>query len=172
MENELAKKDRILFIRESNRIEGILRDPTGEEVEEFYRFLRLDRVYAEDVVKFVSIYQPDAQLRDHHGLNVCVGSHIAPPGGQEIAIRLDRILSDAKKGASPYRIHCEYETLHPFTDGNGRSGRALWAWQMVNHGHHPGLRLGFLHAFYYQTLANCSDRGFDGRAIVNPNRNL
>jgi hypothetical protein len=35
----------------------------------------------------------------------------------------------------------------PTTDGNGRSGRALWLWCM--RGRAP---LGFLHQFYYQTL--------------------
>ena len=48
---------------------------------------------------------------------------------------------------------CRYETLHPFMDGNGRSGRILWAWQMIEHNIAPGLSLGFLHAYYYQTLA-------------------
>ena len=54
--------------------------------------------------------------------------------------------------ATPYDIHRRYETLHPFMDGNGRSGRILWAWQMIHHDIRPGLSLGFLHAFYYQTL--------------------
>ncbi len=59
----------------------------------------------------------------------------------------------------PYISHVAYENLHPFTDGNGRSGRALWLWQMM----HGTMRqvnmardLGFLHTFYYQTL-NASD---------------
>ena len=55
--------------------------------------------------------------------------------------------------ATPFGIHLRYETLHPFMDGNGRSGRILWAWQMLHHDIAPGIRLGFLHAFYYQTLA-------------------
>ena len=36
-------------------------------------------------------------------------------------------------------------------DGNGRSGRALWLWQMVNQ-HNYDMRLGFLHLWYYQSL--------------------
>lgn len=46
----------------------------------------------------------------------------------------------------PWEVHIAYEMLHPFTDGNGRSGRMLWAWQMRN------FPLDFLHTFYYQTL--------------------
>ena len=38
-------------------------------------------------------------------------------------------------------------------DGNGRSGRILWAWQMIEHNINPGLSLGFLHTFYYQALS-------------------
>lgn len=37
-------------------------------------------------------------------------------------------------------------------DGNDRSGRILWAWQMIEHNISPGLSLGFLHALYYRTL--------------------
>jgi len=36
-------------------------------------------------------------------------------------------------------------------DGNGRTGRAIWAWQMQRLGRDP-FALPFLHRFYYQTL--------------------
>lgn len=41
--------------------------------------------------------------------------------------------------------------LHPFMDGNGRTGRAVWAWAMQRDGQDP-FALSFLHRFYYQTL--------------------
>ncbi len=44
-----------------------------------------------------------------------------------------------------------YELLHPFSVGNGRSGRTLWAWCMLRRGDDP-FTLPFLHRFYYQTL--------------------
>ncbi len=141
------------FIRESNCIEGILRDPTIEEVEQHREFWSLRLVGVADLEALVRVIQPAAPLRVNHGMDVRVGSHIPPRGGPGIRPALESILDRIElRRLSPFAAHVEYETLHPFIDGNGRSGRALWAWMMLNHGHRFGIELGFLHAFYYQTL--------------------
>ena len=136
------------FVQESNRIEGIQRgisDPqTGREIEVHEWFLRLEKVTVADLEAFVHVIQSDAVLRRQIGLDVRVGNHIAPRGGPEIERRLKAILTVME---SPYKTHLAYEDLHPFTDGNGRSGRVLWLWQMG--GEAP---IGFLHRFYYQAL--------------------
>lgn len=140
------------FVVESNKIEGINRPPTTQELDTFELFLKLPRIEIADLKNFVNVYQPGAIIRDHVGLDVYVGNHHPPRGGSDIVIDLHAILREANSGVHPYKIHNRYETLHPFMDGNGRSGRAIWAWQMVHAAIWPGLKLGFLHAWYYQSL--------------------
>ncbi len=143
------------FVKESNRIENILRPPTVAEFDAFKHFLTLPKITVPDLEHFVDIYQPGARLRDQPGLDVAIGGRYPQRGGPEVRIKLDRILATAYQcpivlpasvGHPAFDTHIEYEHLHPFTDGNGRSGRALWAWQMQS------FPLGFLHTFYYQTL--------------------
>jgi hypothetical protein len=138
------------FIRESNKIEGIDREPLPKEIEEFYRFIALDKVTIHEMIAFVRVYQPGAALRLLLGDNVRVGNHYPPEGGPRIADSLRNLLFLANDGADPYDVHREYETLHPFLDCNGRSGRMLWAWQMVKK--KRGLDRAFLHQWYYDSL--------------------
>ena len=55
-----------------------------------------------------------------------------------------------ESSAAPYEAHKWFEALHPFTDGNGRTGRIYWLWQMQKMG--LSTELGFLHTYYYQSL--------------------
>ena len=143
------------FVVESNRIEGIVREPDdpqlAREVEATRLFTQLHHPTVNDLENFVVVctgaQAHPAVLRRRVGLDVRVGNHIAPPGGPGISGKLELLLM-AMDAAGPFLTHLRYESLHPFTDGNGRSGRALWLWQMG--GKAP---LGFLHRFYYQTLA-------------------
>jgi len=139
------------FIKESNRIEGINRPPTEKEIMATQAFINLVRPLTSDVEALVAVYAPGHRLRDQHGLDVRVGNHIAPRGAPEIRTALNTLLDRVAEGADvyhPWQAHIDYETLHPFTDGNGRSGRAIWLWQM------QAAPIGFLHQFYYQTLSN------------------
>ena len=145
------------FVQESNRIEGIHRAPTKAEVDATLRFLECEEPGVADVEALVDVLQPGARLRLNPMQNVRVGSHIAPQGGPEIGKRLADLLDELPK-SDPWEVHVEYETLHPFMDGNGRSGRAVWAWQMVRRYGEKGLGIGFLHRFYYQTLEHSPTR--------------
>lgn len=141
-----------VFVTESNMIEGITRPPTSEEFAATRDFIALPALDVPDVVGLVGVYQPDARLRDKPNLNVQVGNHVAPQGGPEIVAELGRLLSQVARGdIDVWAAHIAYETLHPFTDGNGRSGRAVWLWQMEREA--GGTDIGFLHSWYYQTLS-------------------
>lgn len=136
------------FIVQSNMIEGINREPTEEEIEVHRAFLSVHTIDVCDLEGLVAVLA-NAPLRREKGMNVRVGNHVPPPGGPNIEMQLAYILEHACRW-TPWATHLAYETLHPFMDGNGRSGRALWLRMMADR---PSLPLGFLHAFYYQTLS-------------------
>ncbi len=134
------------FVLESNRIEGI-EVVLVDDMEAHERFLS-NPVSVEALVTFVGIVA-EAQLRDRAGMDVQVGKHHPMAGGPYVRVSLGSILNGLP--LSPYATHKEYEWLHPFMDGNGRSGRALWLHLMGGIENAP---LGFLHTWYYQSLDN------------------
>jgi len=144
----MKKKDLHAFLTESNRIEG-LGPPDLAQEQEAQRFLD-EPLSVESLCRFVSVNQRGAVLRDRPGLDVRVGYYFPPRGGPEIRKDLLDLLHDVREGLlDPHEAHCQYETLHPFTDCNGRSGRILWLKMMGKDYFPPHL---FLQAFYYQTL--------------------
>lgn len=151
----------LTFVTESNHIEGI-ETVTDEEIKATRDFVTKNTITIPDLCELVSVYQPGTVLRDRVGLDVRVGGYFPPRGGPAILTQLGEVLEHW----DPYWTHVRYELLHPFTDGNGRSGRALWLHRMIKGIGWP--RLSFLHTFYYQTLANVEGHPYIDTTVTKP----
>jgi hypothetical protein len=144
-------------VAESLRIEGIDRPPTEDEITEHERFTQLETLSISELEAFLKVFRPGARLRLYTGQdNIRVGSHVPPKSGEHIAAQLKALLTDINaKTIDWWKAHIEFETLHPFSDGNGRLGRAI-ASKMLRATSPSRGNLGFLHAFYLQTLNRCN----------------
>lgn len=151
--NNPTKEQLYYFAKESNKIERICDSDRHElHAERLAIFLEtpIDKLNICDLQMFVNHIEPQAFLRTDKSHMVTIGGRLAP--NPEIAIiLLSELLERIRtKKIGPHEAHCEYEYIHPFMDGNGRSGRALWLWQMIRDGWK--FQLPFLQMYYYQTL--------------------
>ena len=88
---------------------------------------------------------------------VRVGTHIAP-APEHIESMMDSLLSDYSAYTEEYfidriaKFHLEFETIHPFCDGNGRIGRVLINYQLMQHGFPPIIIRDKEKSFYYKSF--------------------
>lgn len=149
------------FAKESNKIEGIISQEANHlMIARLKDLLGEDFLTPDAIIFFAGVI--GGKLRDRIGMDVRVGSHTPPAGGKAMYAELGMIINDANDRANPHSIHQRFESLHPFTDGNGRTGRAIWLWQMIKQQGYQNIELDFLHQFYYQTLSNYKGTEIEG----------
>ena len=70
--------------------------------------------------------------------NVQVGGRVAPHWEYVDAL-MDNVVYGLKTSKDPIAMHIQYEYVHPFPDGNGRTGRMLLWWHQIKLGQEPTL---------------------------------
>lgn len=93
--------------------------------------LKLHRIMAGDVMD-------QGQAGEYRSIRVKVGDYIAPRAEQVRPMMTDLLEWWNKESISPILssaiVHHQFETIHPFADGNGRTGRMLSLWELYRRG--------------------------------------
>lgn len=130
-------------IRQSNLIEGI-DDPLQDgQAMVAWQWLsqqrKLDAIVIKKAHKILMDKSPlTADLRGTwRPHNVRVGSHVAPD--HKDVPRLITHWVKTYRNYNPQEAHIQFEVIHPFADGNGRTGRMLLWWHQISLGKKPQL---------------------------------
>jgi len=149
-------------IRESNLIEGI--DDPAEDNRSMaaWRWLQTKVGINESVLlelhKRITHGQlPDSESGHFRIIQVYVGNHVPPN-----AINVPHLVMQWRADMldmTPKQAHVKFEKIHPFVDGNGRTGRMLMWWHERKLGQAPTLirsNEADRH-YYYQWFREASD---------------
>lgn len=138
------------FLTESNKIEGIYDDQSFEDSGEAYFYIMGKKTLTvKDVLKThkMLMKHQDHEERDKGHFRRCavyIGRHegkpwpLVPEMVQEWVDRVNMVMDipyDKEDHETMSRsLHVQYEDIHPFIDGNGRTGRLFMNWYRLKTG--------------------------------------
>lgn len=141
------------YIHESNLIESIDDPAYDKQGMIAWNYLKkqseLNFSVIMKVQKTITLLQDDLQphqrgySRSTSKVNVFIGGHIAPSWWL-VDDMLNNWLLDIKENwqtLDPIEMHLRFEHIHPFADGNGRTGRMLLWWHEIKLEQKPTLFL-------------------------------
>lgn len=132
------------YLRENNLIEGIDDYEQDKQAMVAWRWLAEQRSMNTTVIKRVHkllTYKQRDLGAEYKGvfrpIQVYIGNHVPPPPIQ-VQKEMTRWVHEFM-GLEPKESHIRFETIHPFVDGNGRTGRMLMWWHERKLGREPTL---------------------------------
>jgi Fic family protein len=140
--------EEIEFLQESNFIEGV-RDPLSlDNAVEAWKWLRKQNVMTLKVMQRThEILMRNQPLKPHEigafrKVNVYIGQErMMRPEHVAMALLHEFCLPTMRVSPKPdwKALHVRYEQIHPFVDGNGRTGRMFMNWTRVRRCKQPVL---------------------------------
>lgn len=130
------------FLIESNAIEGVYDNDSLIQAKKAWSYIILEpELTVENILVTHAILMKNKEIEDRHkgafrDCAVWIGGRqgkfwFALP---ELMSRWVKRANNVKTEEEIKKSHVEYEDIHPFVDGNGRTGRIFLNWQRVKNG--------------------------------------
>lgn len=135
----MTKKE-LEFLKESNAIEGVYDNDSWAQAQVAWHYLKQQKELSNHVIlrthKILMLHQPlyGYEKGYFRRCRVWVGGRegmewdLIPEYLRALCIDINAKLTDWKEA------HIIYEKIHPFVDGNGRTGRMFMNWQRIRDG--------------------------------------
>jgi len=134
------------YVRQSNLIEGV--DDEEEDIQSMRAWGFLESKNKVDIKTLLELHRlittNQLSVRDagsFRSVSVQVGGQICPDPSLAQGL-IYNWLEDMRqfwKALDPIKMHVRFEKIHPFIDGNGRTGRMLLWWLEIKQGDQPTL---------------------------------
>ncbi len=128
------------FLRESNAIESVYDDDSLQKAKKAWDYIIAEEQLSIDaILKMHEILMdgklPPDQLGAFRRHGVIVGGRLGAKWPLIPELMHNWVLYANQPGGDPEEMmHVRYEKIHPFADGNGRTGRILMNWQRLKRG--------------------------------------
>ena len=162
-EEERGKAGRVILknehpmlehIKQSNLIEGVNSRKADRHSLEAWLWLEKQPEITHELIWQIhrlimrGLMNPD-EIGTYRRCNVQVGGRLCPHW-EHVDALMENVIYGFKTSNDPVALHIQYELVHPFRDGNGRTGRMLMWWHQVKLGQKPTIYKASERWAYYE----------------------